>query len=154
VTFDKLFDEKWLNVSVSLASVQKELETKKEQIEADILALQNLPEYSFEAIETYKTTLDINKALNEAHRLAEIAKKKAEMEAQAKAREEAINKAALDMATIGYTDFEDAKERINSVIEQQEPAKQWIGFKALLSEADAIALNVFFKSRNIEFEAI
>lgn len=135
VTFDKLFDEKWLNVSVSLASVQKELETKKEQIEADILALQNLPEYSFEAIEVYKTSLNLVHAMQEGRRLAEIQKKKAEQEALPQAPQP-------------------QEEPKPEAPEVPKTPKNWVSFSAYINVEDAVALREFFKSRNIEYKAI
>lgn len=80
IKLEQIFNEKWLNASVSMKSIQDEITSRLEQIETDLATLSNLPEFGFEATEVYKTTLDINKALNEAHRLSEIAKKKAEHE--------------------------------------------------------------------------
>ena len=127
-----VLDEKWLNASVSLASVQKELETKREQIETDLLTLQNLPDFSFEAIEVYKTSLDINQAIQEGKRLSEIQKMKAEQE-------------AIPQATA---------EPQPAQIEVPETPKNWVSFKAYIDVNDALALRKFFESRNIEYKAI
>ena len=82
VQFTAIFSEKWLNASVSMKSIQGEIDSRLEQIENDLATLQNLPEFGFEATQIYKSTLDINKALNEGRRLSEIAKAKAEREAE------------------------------------------------------------------------
>lgn len=71
-------NEKWLNASVSMKSIQEEIKAQAEQIKTDLATIENLPEFSFEAAEVYKSTLDLGKAVNEAHRLSEIAKRKAE----------------------------------------------------------------------------
>ena len=71
-----IYDEKWLNASVSMKSIQDEINTKLEQIKTDLATLTNLPEFSFEATEVYKSTLDINKAISEGARLSEMAKAK------------------------------------------------------------------------------
>ena len=140
-------DCKWLNASVSMKSVQAEIDAKLEQIQNDIITLQNLPEFGFEATEVYKTTLDINRALNEGKKLSEIAKKKAEAEAEAKKQEEQIE---------GQVEFTDTKTFEENVVKptQEVPSKQWVAFKCLLSVEDAQALGQFFKSRNIAYEQI
>ena len=156
----QIMNEKWLNASVSMKSIQEEINARLEQIENDITTLSNLPEFGFEATEVYKTTLDINKALNEGHRLSEIQKRKAEAEriaAERKAAEE--QKKAEEQqeeqlpGQIGFADTKSFEECIHPPVEEA-PAKQWVSFKALLTVDDAQALKGFFESRNIEFEAI
>lgn len=137
-------DPKWVNVSVSMSSIQKEIDAQAEQINADLATLSDLPEFAFEATEVYKSSLNITKALQEAHRLSEQAKRKAEYEAaQARAKAEAddiadINKKIAESGEVTHTT-------------EKEPKKQFITFKALLTLQDAIALKNFFESRNIEF---
>lgn len=145
LTFAQIFNEKWLNASVPMKSVQEEINAKLEQIEKDIATLSDLPEFGFEAKEVYKTTLDINKALNEGRRLSEIQKRKAEHEAEQsrlKAEEEARK---------ADPQPQPAQE---GFMNQPEQEKEWISFAALLSTEDALALKEFFESRNIEFKAI
>lgn len=92
LTFKMIFNEKWLNASVSMKSVQAEMEERIKKFNDDMATLANLPEFGFEAQEIYIATLDINKAISEGHRLSEIAKNKAEHEAEQarlKAEEEA-----------------------------------------------------------------
>ena len=76
----QIWDDKWLNSSVPLKRVQEEIDGHVDNIEQDIATLSELPEFAFEAIETYKTTLDLNKSIAEGHRLSEIQKRKAEQE--------------------------------------------------------------------------
>ena len=144
-------DPKWLNVSVSMASIQKDIDTRLEQINTDLATLSNLPEFAFEACEVYKSSLDLNKSICEAHRLSEQAKRKAEYEA-----EHVKRKAEAEFAKYMNPPVEKQKqEAVVSYAEKAaEPEKQWISFKALLSVGDAEALKDFFESRNIEFEAI
>ena len=89
VTLEKIWDPKWLNASVSMKSIEEQMRSRMYQIGDDVLTLHNLPEFGFEATEVYKQTLDINKAIKEAQRMAEIAKAKTEAEAKKKAAEEA-----------------------------------------------------------------
>lgn len=149
-----IYNEKWLNASVSMKSIQDEICAKLEGILIDLTTLSNLPEFSFEATEVYKSTLDLNKALCEAHRLSEMAKKKAEYEAeQARLAAEAefakkMNPPVEEVCDIPKEAFEDCRQN------QKELTKQWISFSALLSTEDALALKEFFNNRNIEFKAI
>lgn len=139
ITFEHLFDEKWLNASVKMTAVCKEFNAKLEQIEKDLATLQEMPEFGFEAAEVYKATLDLNKAIAEGKRLAEIQKRKAEAAAEA----ERMEKAAI-------------KPTSNTAIPNGsvEPEKAWVSFQALLSVEDAAELKAFFNSRGIEYKTI
>lgn len=166
VTFNQIFDEKWLNASVSMKSIQEKIDSRLEQIANDLATLENLPEFSFEAIEVYKSTLDLTKAINEGQRLADMAKRKAEAE-KLKAEKEAEQvrlaaeveakkqeKREVVKMPDGGVYVQDEDKQGFTYHEPTEPAKQWISFKALLSVEDATALKAFFEGRNIEFEAI
>lgn len=175
LTLDKVFDERMLNVSYGMSHVKQKMLDDIKRFNSDIETLSNLPEFSFEATEVYKTTLDINKAITEAKRMSEIAKKKAEQEAQAKARAEAEEQARLKAEAMkDVEEFENNMQAQNEailkgceiasqkkeyekpeIVEMPEQAeKQWVSFSALLSVEDATALKEFFKSRDIEFKAV
>lgn len=164
VTLEKIWDPKWLNASTSMKSIEEQMRSRMYEIADDVLTLHNLPEFGFEALEIYKQTLDINKAIKEAQRMAEIAKAKAEAEAKKKAAEEA-RKAEEERKA------QEIKEE-QTVIVPAEPNEQavtppepvqsadstpermLVRFEVLLTMEDAYALKEFFKSRNIEFKAI
>lgn len=158
-----VFDQKWLNASVSMKSVQGAIEVLLEQIGKDLSTLSNLPEFGFEASEVYKSTLDINRALNEGKRLSEIQKKKAEHEAE-QARLAAEAEAKKQEAEFAHhmnppvepepQTIEDIENQVHERCVSITPPKQWVGFKALLTVEDAQALKEFFESRNIHFESI
>ncbi len=180
--FEKIFDNKWLNTSVSLKSVQTEIDSKIEAIKADLTTLSNLPEFAFEAIETYKSTLDLNKSIAEGHRLSEMQKRKAEQERikaeqeKVKAEQERLRReqeeqtrAAMPQAktepfvgTAEITPKEVAESaeayreaaNVGGVHMSEELSKQWVSFKAFLSVDNARELKEFFESRNIKFERI
>lgn len=169
----QIFNEKWLNASTSMKSIQEDIIGSFGQITTDLATLSNLPEFGFEATEVYKSTLDINKALNEGKRLSEIAKAKAAHEAEMKAREEAekakINEIAAEVESFGTASAAEVEEAMKHIEEFENDMKlqnkaivkgcemaaqdkQWISFSALLSTEDAFALKGFFDSRNIEFK--
>lgn len=96
------FDEKWLNTSVSIKKAKEEIAKIAENISSNLELLKGLTEFSFEAVETYKETLDVKSALKEVDRLRELAAKKAKaeekarLEAEAKAKAEEEAKARLE----------------------------------------------------------
>jgi len=157
----QIFDSKWLNVSVSMKAIQDAISTRLEQIKNDLDTLSNLPEFGFEAAEVYKSTLDVNKAVNEARRMSEVAKAKAQHEAEIKAMAEEQERLAAELeakkqaeqvsAQTGEAVFNNAPD-VYAQIPRVE--KQWISFSALLTTEDALALKEFFNSRNIEFKAV
>lgn len=167
VTLEKIWDPKWLNASTSMKSIEEQMRSRMYQIGDDVLTLHNLPEFGFEATEVYKQTLDINKAIKEAQRMAEITKAKAEAEARRKAEEEtrkaaeearrkAEERAAEEQRAAmakAMTPPEDAQPA--PVEESQpEPQKMVVKFEVELTTEDATALREFFQSRNITFRAI
>lgn len=161
VAFEKIFDAKWLNASVKMSVVEAEIEARLKQINSDLETLSKLPDFSFEATEVYKHTLDLNRAISEGTRLAEMAKRKAQAkaEAEARARAEAEARQAAEMQAV-QAPPEQAEETQPEVViskmktttsETVEPKKEWISFKAYMSVEDALALKEFFNSRNIQF---
>lgn len=143
----QIWDDRWLNKTVSIAAVKTDIKDAISRISDDLTTLSALPEFGFEATEVYKTTLDMNKALNEGRRLAEIQKRKQEQEAQAKAQAEAeAAKAEEPKPEPPKPDF------INPPVEEA-PAK-WVNFSALLTTQQALALKDFFEVNNIQFKPI
>lgn len=125
----QIFDPKWLNASFSIKKVQEAISERLAQIAADVKTLESLPEFSFEALEVYKTTLDLNKAIAEGQKLADIQKRKAEA-------------AAVKPAVVASTPTAAEQDRT------------WLRFEALLTVDQATALKGFFERNNISFRAI
>ena len=88
VTLDKIFDPKWLNASVTMSKIEEQMKTQMFQIGHELETIRKLPEFAFEAKALYKKTLDMNQAIQEGQRLAEIQKRKLAYEAEQKAIEE------------------------------------------------------------------
>ena len=149
VKLEKIFDEKWLNASTSMKSVQEDVQARLEGIKKDLETLSNLPQFAFEATETYKGSLNLNVAISEGMRLSEIQRRKEEQERLRKEAEERERQ-----------EKEAAKREQEHVeaSEQPEPAKdeprRWIGFSANLTFAQALELRDFFETRGIEFRKI
>lgn len=129
---EQIFDAKWLNKSEKLEAVKTKIKEKLLKIAEDLETLSNLPEFGFEAEEAYKSTLDMNNAISEGKRLAELQRRKAEATATPKpeAKPEPISKAE-PTETIHTVDF-----RAYMTVQQMKELKQ------------------FFEDRNINFERI
>ena len=163
--YNKISNPKWTNATFGLSKVQEEIEEKLKQIENDLNTLSSLEAFSFEAIEEYKISLDVGKAIAEGQRLAAIQKRKEEQqrlkaEAEARAQEEKPKTEEIGSKTEEKVENEDVKTKneINSQPDSQPDPElinaQWISFSARLTIAQAKELKEFFDNRNIEFKAI
>lgn len=157
VTLEQIYDPKWLNKSVSLKSIEEELTNTVYRIGHDVTTINSLKEYSFEALEHYKKTLDLAGAIAEGQRLADIQKRKLEHEAEVKAREELAKKQAEEKAKAeAEAMVPEELEEVSQEEPQQavEVKRQWIKFVALLSKDDALALKEFCDKRGIEIKSV
>lgn len=75
--FEQIFDQKWLNASVSMGAVENEINIILTGIEVNLNSLKGL-EYEFEAMEFYKESLSLPMAIMENKRLIDLANKKNE----------------------------------------------------------------------------
>lgn len=155
---EQIFSDRWLLASVSMRQIQDGMEGWFNEIKQSLDTLSNLADFAFEATEVYKSTLDINKALNEGKRLLEIQKRKEEqerlqkeVEERAKAEAEAKKQAEMISNETGEAVFNNAPD-----IKAQEHVEvaQWISFSAKLTVAQAVELREFFERRKIEFKAV
>lgn len=142
LALDSIHDESWLNASTSLKSIGEAMDAKLAQIKADLGTLAKLSTFCFEATEEYKRTLDLNKAIAEGQRLADMQRRK--LEAQDKARELAEKIAAEQSSMKAQTQAET----------EADTPRTWVAFKALLNVAQAKELKAFFDARGIRYESI
>ena len=74
VGFEQIFEDKFLNASLSLKMVETVISNKFNSIKCNLKTIADLKEYSFEATEVYKETLNLNETLEKARYMVEIAK--------------------------------------------------------------------------------
>ena len=148
ITLPLIFQDKWLNASYSMTQIKKDIDAKVGQINYDMETLEMLPEYSFEAVEIYKTTLDMNKAIAEGQRLADIQKRKEEAE---KAEAELMKKVEEEEAEAIMADMEG---EASPAPEQKEEKKMMVRFEVELTVDQAKELRTFFQERGIRFWAM
>lgn len=129
---EQIFDKKWLNASTSMNAIKVDIAMIVNEVNVNMSTLSNLKEFGFEAQEVYKTSLDVNKAINEGKRLAEI---------------QAAKKAAEEQAIV--VKAEEVKESENVTHD-----RTWVNFSAFLTVEQALELKYFFNSHGIPFKAI
>lgn len=151
VKLEQVFDPKWLNKSTSLKSIEESLIEQMHRIGHDVTAINALEEFSFEALDYYKKTLNLSGAIAEGQRLADIQKRKLEREAKLKAEAEkkVINKAEENILSelSPTTNSADKKSAMS-------PKKQWVNFSALLDIDQAKELKAFCELTGIEIKQI
>ena len=156
VRIDMIQDPSWLNATTSMKQIEDNLDGWKNRISAELKTIEGLQEFSFEATEVYKKTLDMAKAIAEGQRLADIQKRKKEAEeAAARMKAEADARRAEAEAK---KQQEEAEKAVEEVAKQEAPKADtpasWIKFEALLTVENAGKLREFFIDNGIEFKAI
>ena len=130
VCFSHVFDDKWLNASVSINTIKKEMDEKLGKMAADLAIIRDLSAYSNVAENVYLSTLNLAQAISAANEI----KEKAAYEESRKAKEEASRCIAPTPGT--------------------EPKREWIAFQALLTPDEAKALGDYMKNNGIQYKAV
>lgn len=159
---EQVENPKWLNATTSMSAIQDEIGEICDKIKNDLDILAELPEYSFEATEVYKSSLDLGKAMAEGKRLADIQKRK---EAEMKARElrEQEQKILADKVK-GAQKPSDAEieafsaqvENDKAVIEKakaQGAKRWWVNIRACVTLEQSKDIKGYFEANGIEYTA-
>ena len=125
VSFEKIFSEKWLNVSTSMKSIEDEILSTIDRVKQDMETLKTVKsDYYEQMLCNYMDTLDIGSALRYGNELEEKAKRLAEYEKQ-KAQEmpknessEPAEKPEVKVFQIGF--------RVTATAEQLQGLKQYL----------------------------
>ena len=122
ITFDKIFNPKWLNKTASLSSCKKEIKKAIEDIVADVSAIRSSlsGKYSVYAEEYYmKREMNLSKALSEANHIQEM-DKKAEEEEQKRAKIEEEAKIQREMETQQAREHRNSREEGGLIVEHEQ----------------------------------
>ena len=155
-TFEQLYNPKWLNASVSMASIKKDIDTRLGEINKELEILENLEKYSFEAIFEYKKNLDLSMAMSKANELRQIEEEKRKREMLEQLENSNKDKIENEETGLNTTDtsaeikIEQENTSLRPSIGAGDIARKWIGFEAYLSKEEVSELANFFKSRNIK----
>lgn len=158
VTLEMIWDEKWLNASVTLSKVENQMKETMYRIGEEVGTISRLPEFSFEAMEVYKKTLDLTQAIKKGQELADIQKRKEEALARQKAEEERrkAEEAAAGKESENPEDVADTQDAPKEAEENDytrvvsEPVIR-IDFRVWGTEEQILALRDYMKRNNLKF---
>jgi len=144
---DQIWDEKWLNATCPVKKVEEAMAAIRSRIDADLQMLSRLPEYPFEAQETYKKSLKLDDALWQVDHLKQIAEAKKAAEAAAPQTEpQESEPVQVTMKEIMDLDKKPDMGELE--------AKTEICFRVYVTMEEAIKLSHFMKAEGIQFEKI
>lgn len=164
VTLDQIWDDKWLNASVSLTKIEDQMRNLMYKIGTEVKAISELPEYSFEAMEVYKKTLDLTRAIAKGKELADIQKRKEEARI-AREQAEKEKRAAEEQKAQQEKANEDVPEteigRVIDSIERQtfdcvtatgtEEPIMHLDFRVWGTREQLLALRNYMNEKNLKF---
>ena len=149
LTLGMIFDEKWLNTSINFKSITTTIESIVARVNTDLVTLRSLPEFGFEATEEYKSSLDINKAISEGHRLAEIQKRK--LEDEARKTEEASKVGTVE----DFTDVDEVPEEIEEgfIPSFDDNQANWHIYRLQMTSNQKTILEQFLINSGIKYQS-
>lgn len=158
VTLEMIWDEKWLNASVALSKVENQMKETMYRIGEEVGTISRLPEFSFEAMEVYKKTLDLTQAIKKGQELADIQKRKEEALARQKAEEERrkAEGAVAGKESENPEDVADSQDAPKEAEENDytrvvsEPVMR-IDFRVWGTREQILALRDYMKQNNLKF---
>ena len=158
VTLEMIWDEKWLNASVALSKVENQMKETMYRIGEEVGTISRLPEFSFEAMEVYKKTLDLTQAIKKGQELADIQKRKEEALARQKAEEErrkaeeaATGKESENPEEAADTHDAPKKAEENDYTRVVSAPVMRIDFRVWGTKEQILALRDYMKQNNLKF---
>ena len=158
VTLEMIWDEKWLNASVTLSKVENQMKETMYRIGEEVGTISRLPEFSFEAMEVYKKTLDLTQAIKKGQELADIQKRKEEALARQKAEEERRKAEEVDTGKESENpeeaaDTHDAPKKAeeNDYTRVVSEPVMRIDFRVWGTKEQILALRDYMKQNNLKF---
>ena len=157
-----IFCPKWLNATCSTKTWQTELTDRIKSINADIETILGLPDYSFEAMQVYKSTLNLAEAMREGKRLHDIqkAKEEAQKAQELKEQEQAI---LADKVRGSHNASEAEIEAFSQKVDNDKAALEkgksegirrwWVNIRACVTMDQANDLKAYFAENDIEYTA-
>ena len=144
ITLEKIYNPKWENKTATDKAIATEITEVFEKAVKDLEIINKMPSCSFEAKECYKTTLDLNRALAEGERMAQVQEAK---------RQEALRKAQEEIEARKHIEELNQLPKAEATVEATEPTYE-IAFKCRVTKTQAIALKDFCTKNGIELQRI
>ena len=158
-----IFNLRWLNATCSEKTWQTEMVDRIKGINADIETILGLPDYSFEAMQVYKSTLNLAEAMREGKRLHDIqkAKEEAQKAQELKEQEQAI---LADKVRGSHNASEAEIEAFSQKVDNDKAALEkgksegirrwWVNIRACVTMDQANDLKAYFAENGIEYTAM
>lgn len=143
--FQKIFQERWLNATITMGSITKEITSTVEKVKTDLQVIETLnSEFDLQVKDKYLQTLDLTQALQEKTRLEEQKAKLEEFKKQQEQKTENV--------------IQDIKAKLEPVAEQpieQKPIEieqelEVIDFRVYVTSEQKRALKEFLINNNIK----
>ena len=164
---EQIWNDKWLNASTSVSSIENDMNKKKDDIMSELASLATIPDYSAEAQFYYKESLDVADVLQKVRKLSDMAKAKKEAEeraakeAEARRAEEEAKRAEtqetqtdISETTSDHIETGSSEEIQLSMGPAPKETYQWVAFEANLCPRTAALLRDFFAKYKVEFRPI
>ena len=151
IVLDKIYNDKWLNKTATDKAIATEITEVFEKAVKDLEIINKMPSCSFEAKEAYKASLDLNRALAEGERMAQVQEQK---------RQAALAKAQAEIERQKHI------EALNSLPKQEQTAEPTpaptpepqaapeplydLTFSCRITKAQALALKQFCNQNGIK----
>lgn len=153
IGLESIFNTKWLNESVSMKSVKKEIDDIVCKIQVDISTINDLGELSFYALEKYFKSHNLNDSILFAKEQIELEKKKAEFENKNEEMDpvEPLEEPEIvsEIEEIPFYEPED-----NFIPDFREPERAWMALRVKVSEEEKKLLIEFLREHNFDFKEI
>ena len=153
IGLEGIFNTKWLNESVSMKSVKKEIDDIVCKIQVDISTINDLGELSFYALEKYFKSHNLNDSILFAKEQIELEKKKAEFENKNEEMDpvEPLEEPEIvsEIEEIPFYETED-----NFIPDFREPERAWMALRVKVSEEEKKLLIEFLREHNFDFKEI
>ncbi len=152
---NRIFNERWLNASYKMSDIKDELEMQLAMIKGNIDTLATL-EFGFEALDTYKRSLDFHQAIMEGQRLADLQKQKEAQKAREEAEKAQKAEKEAERANIPTTEEKAEIEPIEKAYEpfgKVEPIR-WRSFGGFFTDSQVKEFMEWAKSKSIELTEV
>lgn len=141
ITFEKVFDNRWLNKTTKMTEVEQDIKNIIEKVNTGLQAIKELnSEFETELINTFLEDYDLSKAITKNTRLKSQKEKLAKTEV---AKEETKQEVIKEMINKPIADVEDERDIIKTYT-----------LKITANYTKMMALRKFMEINDIQFEKV
>lgn len=150
LTIDRVWNDKFLNKTATLSAIENDIQTFVNRVNSDIAAMERMKADDI-AIESYKTSLNVTAALDEADRIKKMREAAEARKREAEERRAAETAAAQETVQNATESTENAQNVATAETINETPnGAKWMRFEAFMNIEQAIVLRDFCKANGIE----